>query len=131
MTLSACGSSSVAPSAADPGHVDRVELHAWQETLGPAYPLTLTQPDSIAAMLSFADFAAASWRDTAAFPGTPILSALYDGPDLRAEFGFVESSHGQGGWLVNQVGSHIRVRAATASDIARFLAFFDLAVEIR
>ena len=111
--------------------VDRIELHAWRETLGPSYPLTITGRDSIATVVGFFAQNDAAWRDREDFPGTPILAAFYSGAQLRSEYGFVETSHQQGGFLVNRAAGRIRVRAATANDIARFLAFFNLSVEIR
>lgn len=112
-------------------NVDRIELHAWRETLGPSYPLTITGQDSIATVVDFVAPNDPAWRDADAFPGLPILAGFYSGEELRGEYGFVETSHQQGGFLVNRARGRIRVRSATASDIARFLAFFDLSVEIR
>ena len=124
-----CNSSPVtAPFVAS--SVDRIELRAWRETLGPAYPLTILRADSIATVVDFFAPNASSWRDATEFPGTPILAAILEGDQLRTEFGFVETAHGQGGFLVNRTDRHIRVRTASADDITRFLAFFGLSVEI-
>jgi len=113
-----------------PEGIDRIELRAWRETLGPGYPLTITRADSIAVVLDFFAPANPAWRKAAEFPGVPILAAFLSAGDLRAEFGFVETSHQQGGFLVNRSGNEIRVRPASPSDIDRFLAFFGLRVEI-
>jgi hypothetical protein len=129
--VAACSSDPVVSPAAMLDGVDRVSLLAWRETLGPAYPLTVTGVDSIATITRFVDAANAGWRDTTALPGIPILAAFYAGEDLRAQYGFVETSHGAGGVLVNQIGSRLRIRTATAADISRFLAFFGISVEIR
>jgi hypothetical protein len=130
LVVGGCGSSQVTePVALD--NVDRIELHAWRETLGPSYPLTITGGDSIATVVNFLAPNDPAWRDAEVFPGTPILAAFYSGEQVRAEYGFVETSHQQGGFLVNRASGRIRVRSATPSDIARFLAFFDLSVEIR
>jgi hypothetical protein len=125
-----CDSSQVTQPAVPEG-IDRIELRAWRETLGPAYPLTITSAGSIATVLEFFAPTNAAWRDAAEFPGTPILAAFLARGDLRAEFGFVETSHQQGGFLVNRSGNRVRVRPASAADIDRFLAFFGLRVEVR
>jgi hypothetical protein len=109
---------------------DHIGLLAWKETLGPSYPITIRGADSIATVTRFVDPAGAAWRDTSAFPGTPILAGFYVGDDLRAEYGFVETTHASGGFLVGRVAGRIRVRAASAADISRFLAFFGVAVAI-
>jgi hypothetical protein len=128
LTLAACSADHVtAPTIAD---VDRIELHAWKDALGPAYPLTITSSDSIASIIRFFDPSAAAWRDTTAFPGVPILAAFYADSSLLAEYGFVEISHGQGGYLVSRTGSRIRVRIASANDIDTFLAYFGLSVRL-
>ena len=111
-------------------NVDRIELRAWRETLGPAYPLTILRSDSIATVVDFFAPDATAWRDASEFPGIPILAAFLEGEQLRTEFGFVETAHGQGGFLVNRTGQRIRVRTASANDITRFLAFFGLSVEV-
>ncbi len=128
--VGACGSS----QATQPEltrRIDRIELQAWRETLGPAYPLTITRSDSIATVLGFFAPSAAAWRNAAEFPGIPILAAFLEGDQLSEEYGFVETSHLQGGFLVNRTGTRIRVRTASPADIERFLAFFGLHTEIR
>jgi hypothetical protein len=129
LALVACGAAQVVPPPSLDG-VDGIKLLAWQDALGPAYPLTITGTDSIATVTRFFDPGAAQWRDTSAFPGTPILAGFYAGNELRAEYGFVETSHGQGGYLVNRGGARIRLRAASPADITRFLAYFGLTVSI-
>lgn len=109
---------------------DHIALLAWKETLGPSYPITIRGADSIATVTRFVDPGSAAWRDTSAFPGTPILAGFYVGDDLRAEYGFVETTHDGGGFLVGRIAGRIRVRAASAADISRFLAFFGFSVVI-
>ena len=109
---------------------DRIELHAWRETLGPAYPMTIARADSIATVVEFFAPSSAAWRDAAEFPRTPMLAAFYEGDQLRTEYGFVETSHGQGGYLVNRTGTKIQTRPASADDIARFLSFFGMGVVV-
>ena len=110
--------------------VDRIELRAWRETLGPLYPLAITRSDSIAAVVAFFS-PTTGWRDARSFPGTPILAAFLSGDRLVGEYGFVETSHQEGGFLVNRLDGRIRVRTASPADITRFLAFFGMSVEIR
>ena len=131
LAVEGCSSSQLTEPMVALDTVDRIELHAWRETLGPSYPLTITGRDSIATVVGFFAQNDAAWRDREDFPGTPILAAFYSGAQLRGEYGFVETSHQQGGFLVNRAAGRIRVRSATANDIARFLAFFNLSVEIR
>jgi hypothetical protein len=109
---------------------DRIELHAWRETLGSLYPITIARSDSIAKVVELFAPNSASWREAAEFPGIPILAAFYEGQQLRTEFGFVETAHGQGGYLVNRNGTQIRVRTATDADITQFLSFFGMGVVV-
>ena len=123
-----CNPSRLAEPMVALDNVDRIELHAWRETLGPSYPLTITRQDSIATVVGFFAPNDAAWRDAEAFPGTPILAGLYSGQEMRGELGFVETSHQQGGFLVSRASGRIQVRTATADDITRFLAFFGMGV---
>ena len=125
-----CDSSRLTEPVVALDNVDRIELHAWRETLGPSYPLTITRQDSIATVIGFFAPNDAAWRDAEVFPGTPILAGFYSGEAMRGELGFVETSHQQGGFLVSRASGRIRVRTATADDITRFLAFFDMGVVI-
>ena len=109
---------------------DRIELHAWRETLGPLYPITIARSDSIAKVVELFAPSSAAWREAAEFPGTPILAAFYEGQQLRTEYGFVETARGQGGYLVNRNGTQIRVRTATDADITQFLSFFGMGVVV-
>ena len=131
LTVTGC-SDSTPPVAASlvSSTIDRIELHAWRETLGPQYPLTIARADSIATVVNFFAPSASSWRDAAAFPGTPILAAFFEGGQLRDEYGFVQTSHGQGGFLVNRTGTRIRVRTASYEDITQFMAFFGVGVVV-
>ena len=109
---------------------DRIELHAWRETLGSAYPITIARSDSIATVVEFFAPSSTAWRDAAEFPGTPILAAFYEGAQLRTEYGFVETSRGEGGYLVNRTGTKIQTRRASPDDITQFLAFFGMGVVV-
>ena len=111
-------------------NVDRIELHAWRETLGPSYPLTIARQDSIATVIGFFAPNDAAWRDAEDFPGRPILAGFYSGEEMHGELGFVETSHQQGGFLVSRASGRIRVRTATPDEITRFLAFFGMGVVI-
>ena len=130
LSIAACESSDVTQPAAL-ADVDRIELHAWRETLGPSYPLTLTGVDTAATVVAFFAPNDGNWRQASEFPGTPILAAFFSDNVVLGEYGFVEISHQQGGFLVHRENGRIRVRSATPSDITRFLAFFDLSVEFR
>ena len=126
--LSACRDSAAPrPSASVvASSVDRIELHAWRETLGAAYPITIARSDSIETVVQFVSPNSPAWREAAGFPGTPILAAFYESGQMKAEYGFVETARGQGGYLVNRNGTQIRVRTATDADITQFLAFFGI-----
>ena len=109
---------------------DRIELHAWRETLGPAYPITIARADSIAAVIEFLEPSSSAWRSAAQMPGIPIIAGFYEGDEMRTEYGFVEIAHGQGGHLVNRTGTSIQVRRATPEDITQFMAFFGIGVVV-
>jgi hypothetical protein len=134
LTLGGCSATDAASPAqayAQPfDNVDRVSLLAWRETLGPSYPLTVQGRDSAATIVKFFDVSGAGWRDTTETPQFPLTAAFYAGSEMRGELGIVESSYGQGGFLVSHVGSRVRVRTASAADVTRFLAFFGVNVQV-
>ena len=132
LLLSACGTSSSAPTdlvstkTANPialQQIDRVSLLAWKETLGPAYPLTVSRPDSIARIIALFD-SGAQWTEQTTVSGVPMLAAFYRAGTVASQRGFIETSHGMGGLMVVQEGGKLYTRTASAADIARFLSFF-------
>jgi len=136
--FSACGGSSTAPTDVDAARsdvpaalqqIDRVSLLAYKETLGPQYPLTVSRPDSIALILEFFNASSAEWKQ-AAVAGIPMLAGFYRAGQLESQRGFIETSHGAGGILLVQEGGRLYSRAASPTDIARFMSFFGLSVEL-
>lgn len=128
--LAACSSSTAPLATPSLEGADRVELLAWQATLGSNYPLTLAGVDTVATVVRFFDAGSSEWRDTTLLPEHPIMAAVYSGQELRGSLGFAETAYGQGGLLIEQAAQRVRVRTASAADIARFLAFFDLSVKL-
>jgi hypothetical protein len=108
---------------------DRASLLAWKETLGPAYPLTIRGRDTVSALVRLIDPANPEWKQTAV-PGIALLAEFYAGDKAAGEYGFIETSHGQGGYFVSRTGSTVFSRRASANDIARFMAFFGVGVVI-
>jgi hypothetical protein len=108
---------------------DRASLLAWKETLGPAYPLTIRGRDTVSALVRLIDPANAEWKQTTV-PGIALVAEFYAGDKAAGEYGFIETSHGQGGYFVSRVGSTVFSRRASADDIARFMAFFGVGVVI-
>lgn len=115
-----------APNAAL-ANADRASVLAWKETLGLAYPITLRGRDTVAALVRFIAPAGAEWAASSA-QGSPIIAAFYAGDQVAGEYGFIETSHGQGGYFVLKQGSALFTRPATGADISRFMAFFGIGV---
>ena len=115
---------------ADLQQIDRVSLLAWKETLGPKYPLTVARADSIALILDFFSTTSAQWKEQATVGGIPMLAGFYRAGQLESQRGFVETSHGAGGLLVIQERGKLYSRVASPADIARFLSFFGVSVEL-
>jgi hypothetical protein len=67
----------------------------------------------------------------AALPGNPLFAELRRGTAVVGRFGFIETSHGAGGFFIARDGNRDQLRPATAQEIATFLAFFGITVEIR
>jgi|SRR5687768_10540727 len=137
--LSGCGASSKSPTDAAAersdvpaalAQIDRVSLLAYKETLGPKYPLTVSRPDSIALILDFFDASAGEWKQQTAVVGIPMLAGFYRGGQLESERGFIETSHGAGGILLVREAGKLYSRVASPADIARFMSFFGLSVEV-
>jgi hypothetical protein len=110
-------------------NADRASLLAWREALGPAYPITLTGRDTVSALLRFIAPTGAEWTSSTAL-GSPIIAAFYAGNQVAGEYGFIETSHGQGGYFVLRQGSALFTRPATGADISRFMAFFGMGVSL-
>jgi hypothetical protein len=131
----ACGSSELPPAftqpevalAADLANADRASLLVWKETLGPSYPLTIRGRDTVTALVRLVAPTSAEWAANKA-EGTPIIAAIYSGNEVAAELGFIETSHGQGGFFVRRQGNALIARPATADELGRFMAFFGIGV---
>lgn len=121
------------PSGAPPlTDITSVVLRAWEDTRAGLPPLAVTRQDSVAIVLDFIATRSGGWQDAgASLPGTPLYAELRRGSTVASRFGFIETSHGAGGYFIRDAGSRSQLRAATAGEIAQFLAFFGISVEIR
>jgi hypothetical protein len=130
--LSACYSSSVADVDGFED-ITSVVLRAWEDTRPGLPPLAVTRPDSVALVVQFINTRFMNWeaRADAALPGIPLFAELRRGNAVVGKFGFIETSHGAGGYFVKPSGNTHQLRPATAQELATFLAFFGITVEIR
>lgn len=113
----------------DLANADRASLLAWKEALGPSYPLTIRGRDTVSALVQLVAPSGATWTPNTT-TGNPMIAAFYTGNELSAEYGFIETSHGQGGVFVMRRDSTLYSRPASGNDISRFMAFFGIGVVV-
>jgi hypothetical protein len=122
-------------SALEPGgfeNITSIVLRAWEDTRVGLPPLAVTRPDSVAIVLEFINTRRNNWTAAAAtLPGNPLFAELRRDSQVVGRFGFIETSHGAGGYFITRDGSKDQLRPATAEEIAKFLLFFGITVEIR
>ena len=125
-----CYSSSIAAPAAFEG-ITSIVLRAWEDTRPGLPPLAVTRQDSVAIVLEFINTRRSNWeKANAPLPGNPLFAELRRGSAVVGRFGFIEISHGAGGYFITRDGNRDQLRPATAQEIAAFLAFFGISVEI-
>jgi hypothetical protein len=106
-------------------------LRAWEDTRVGLPPLAVTRQDSVAVVVDFINTRRTNWESAgAALPGNPLFAELRRGIAVVGRFGFIETSHGAGGYFIARDGDKDQLRPATAQEIATFLAFFGISVEI-
>jgi len=129
--IAACYASSVAEPAAAFGDVTSIVLRAWEDTRVGLPPLAVTRQDSVALVMDFINTRRTNWENARGdLPGIPLFAELRRGSAVVGRFGFIELVHGGGGYFITRDGSRDQLRPATAEEIARFLAFFGITVEI-
>jgi hypothetical protein len=114
--------------------ITSIVLRAWEDTRAGLPPLAVTRPDSVALVVHFINTRVMNWTtaDAAApLPGNPLFAELRRGNAVVGKFGFIETAHGQGGYFITANGGRNQLRPATAAELATFLAFFGITVEIR
>lgn len=128
--VAACQSSSVAgPSALDA--ITRIVLRAWEDTRAGLPPLAVTREDSVARVVSFINARRDKWETAPGeLPGHPLFAELARGSNVVSRFGFMELVHGGGGYFITTDGGKNQLRPASAQELAAFLAFFGISVEI-
>ncbi|MGH7713693.1 MAG: hypothetical protein ACREOG_20590 [Gemmatimonadaceae bacterium] len=121
-------------STLEPGgfeNITSIVLRAWEDTRAGLPPLAVTRQDSVAIVMDFINTRRNNWTNAdATLPGNPLFAELRRGSTVAGRFGFIEISHGQGGYFITRDGSKDQLRPATAEEIAKFLAFFGISVEI-
>ena len=126
-----CYSSSIAAPEAYDG-ITSVVLRAWEDTRVGLPPLAVTRQDSVDIVVDFINTRRTNWETAdAALPGHPLFAELRRGNAVVGRFGFIEISHGAGGYFIARDGNKDQLRPATAQEITTFLAFFGISVEIR
>ena len=127
--LAACSESSIT----GPGDLDgitRIVLRAWEDTRAGLPPLAVTREDSVARVVNFINARRDKWETVQDVPGNPLFAELHRGTAVVSRFGFIEVSHGAGGYFITTDGGKNQLRPASAEELASFLAFFGISVEI-
>ena len=128
--LLACSESSVTGPRALDG-ITRIVLRAWEDTRVGLPPLAVTREDSVALVVNFINTRRDKWETVQGdLPGNPLFAELQRGTAVVSRFGFIEISHGAGGYFITTDGGKNQLRPATAAELAAFLAFFGISVEI-
>jgi hypothetical protein len=128
----ACGNAPTAETQQPPAGVTSVVLRAWEDTRRGLPPLAVTRADSVTMFLEFIAARSNGWQNAgASLPGTPLYAELRRGTRVAGRFGFIEISHGAGGYFIRDGSTPAQLRTATAAELAQFLAFFGISVEIR
>lgn len=127
--LTACSESSiVGPRALD--GVTRIVLRAWEDTRVGLPPLAVTRGDSVTRVVNFINARRDKWQTVQDLPGNPLFAELHRGTAVVSRFGFIEVAHGFGGYFITTDGGKNQLRPATAEELASFLAFFGIRVEV-
>lgn len=128
--LAACQESSITGPRALDG-ITRIVLRAWEDTRGGLPPLAVTREDSVALVVNFINTRRDKWETVQGdLPGIPLFAELHRGTPVVSRFGFIEISHGAGGYFITTDGGKNQLRPASAGELASFLAFFGISVEI-
>lgn len=129
--VAACQSPS---SITGPGTLDgitRIVLRAWEDTRRGLPPLAVTRQDSVAIVVSFINARRSNWETSRGdLPGIPLFAEFERGATVASRFGFIETSHGAGGYFITTDAGKTQLRPASADELAAFLAFFGISVEI-
>ena len=111
--------------------ITRIVLRAWEDTRAGLPPLAVEREDSVAVVVDFINARRNGWEDAPAeLPGNPLFAELHRGTPVVARFGFISLQHNGPGYFITDDGGRARLRAASAQDIATFLAFFGISVEV-
>jgi len=128
--IAACQSSSLTGPRVLDG-ITRIVLRAWEDTRPGLPPLAVTRQDSVALVVSFINARRDNWETAPAqLPGNPLFAELQRGTSVVSRFGFIETSHGAGGYFITSDGGRNQLRPASADELASFLAFFGIGVQI-
>jgi hypothetical protein len=128
--LAACAESSIAGPRELDG-ITQIVLRAWEDTRAGLPPLAVTREDSVALVVSFINARRDHWESVQGeLPGNPLFAELRRGTAVVSRFGFIEVSHGAGGYFITTDGGKNQLRPASADELASFLAFFGISVEI-
>ena len=128
--LAACAESSIAGPRELDG-ITRIVLRAWEDTRVGLPPLAVTREDSVALVVNFINARRDKWETVQGdLPGIPLFAELHRGTSVVSRFGFIEISHGAGGFFITTDGGRTQLRPASAEELASFLAFFGIGVQI-
>lgn len=128
--LAACSESSVTGPRELDG-ITRIVLRAWEDTRAGLPPLAVTREDSVALVVNFINARRDKWETAPTeLPGNPLFAELHRGNAVVSRFGFIEVSHAAGGYFITTDGGKNQLRPASAEELAAFLAFFGISVEI-
>ena len=128
--IAACQTSSLTGPRALDG-ITRIVLRAWEDTRAGLPPLAVTRQDSVALVVSFINARRDNWETAPSqLPGNPLFAELQRGTAVVSRFGFIETSHGAGGFFITTDAGRTQLRPASAEELASFLAFFGIGVQI-
>ncbi len=128
--VAACGSSTLTGPRQLDG-ITRVVLRAWEDTRRDLPPLAVTRADSIAMFVNFVGARRDGWQNASGeLPGRPLFAELERGTAVVSRFGFIELVHGGAGYFITTDGGKNQLRPASAAELAAFLAFFGIGVQI-
>ncbi len=126
--------SCVSSSLTGPGHfegITKVVLRAWEDTRDGLPPLAVTRQDSVAQVVGFINTRRSGWEKAEGeLPGHPLFAELHRGAPVVGRFGFISLRHAGPGYFITNDGGTSRLRGASAQEIATFLAFFGISVQV-
>ncbi len=130
LSAGSCASSSLTAPGQFQG-ITQIVLRAWEDTRVGLPPLAVTRQDSVAVVVDFINTRRNGWEKAQGdLPGHPLFAELFRGTPVVGRFGFISLRHGGPGYFITDDAGRTMLRPASAEEIAAFLAFFGITVEV-